>query len=153
MWCSCWVWDGHLCIPAAPLPDLPVHQESLTNLTFEHLCGSRGGHKCDQRAAALLLQRQRELGLFKWMLWGDLRTAFQHLKGSYTKEGEWLFTWADSDRTRQKSFKLEEGRFRFDNWKKFFTVRLLRHWNKLPRETEDASSLDVFKLRSLRNLI
>lgn len=97
--------------------------------------------------------RQRDLGLFKWMLWGDLRTAFQHLKGSYTKEGEWLFTWADSDRTRQKSFKLEEGRFRFDNWKKFFTVRLLRHWNKLPRETEDASSLDVFKLRSLRNLI
>jgi len=29
--------------------------------------------------------------------------------------------------------------------KKLFTVRVLRYWNSLPRESVDAPSLDVFK--------
>lgn len=46
------------------------------------------------------------------MLQRNLREAFQFLKGVYIKEGEHLFTWADSDRTRGSGFKLKEGRFR-----------------------------------------
>jgi len=31
--------------------------------------------------------------------------------------------------------------------KKFFTMRVVRHWNKLPREAVDAPSWEVFSIR------
>jgi len=95
-------------------------------------------------------ERLRELGLFsleKRKLWEDLREAFQYLEGAYKKAREGLFTRAQSDRTRRNGFKLKEGRFRLDRKKKLFTTRVVRHWNRLPREAVDAPSLEAFKAR------
>ena len=48
---------------------------------------------------------------------------------------------------RGNGFKLEEGRFRLNITKKLFTVRVVRHWNRLPSELVDAPSLEAFKAR------
>ena len=99
------------------------------------------------------------MGLFsleKRRLWGDLIAAFQYLKGAYRKDGEGLFTRTCSDRTRGNGFKLKEGRFRLDIRKKFFTVWVVTHWNRLSREAVDVSSREVFKAKldgALSNLV
>jgi len=101
----------------------------------------------------------RELRLFtlqKKKLWGDLIAAFQYLKGAYRKAGEGFFTRAHSDRTKGNGFKVKEGRFRLGIKKKFFPMKVVRHWNRLPRAVVAASSLEVFKARldgALNNLI
>ena len=102
--------------------------------------------------------RLRELGPFsleKRRLQGDLIAAFQYLNENY-KKGDRLFSKDCCGRTRGNSFKVKEGRFNLDIRKKFFTIRLVRHWHRLPREAVDALFLETSKVgldRALSNLI
>jgi len=92
----------------------------------------------------------------KRRLWGHLVAAFQYLKAAYKKAGEGVFTRARSDRTRGNGFKLKEGRFRLVIRKKLFAMRLVRHWNMLPKEVVAVPPLEVFKARldgALSNLV
>jgi len=121
-----------------------------------------------QRRATIMLRglehlsyedRLRELGLFslgKRRLQGDLIAAFQCLKGAYRKDGDNLFGEACCHRTRSNGFKLREGRFGLDIRKNFFTLRVVKHWNVLPREVAGAPSLETLKAwldRALSNLM
>ena len=44
-------------------------------------------------------------------------------------------------------FKLKEGRFSLDISKKFFMMRVMRRWHRLPRDAVDAPSMEVLKAR------
>ena len=58
-----------------------------------------------------------------------------------------MFSRVRCVRTRGNGFKLKEGKFILDIRKKYFTVRVVRHWNRLPRDVAQAPPLGAFNTR------
>jgi len=80
-------------------------------------------------------ERLRDLGLFglkKRRLRGDLVSANKYLKCCSQVDRGRLFLVASNNRTGDNWQKLERNKFHTNT--RTSTVRVMEHWNRLPRE-------------------
>ncbi|KAK4824002.1 hypothetical protein QYF61_009127 [Mycteria americana] len=120
--------------------------------------------ECIQRRAKKLVKGLEGMSCEEWLrtlglsslekrrLRGNLTALYRFLRRRSGEGGADLLSLVFSDIMRENDSKLHQGRFRLDIRKHFFTERVVKHWNKLPREMVNVPSLSVFR-RHLDNTL
>lgn len=86
-----------------------------------------------------------KLGLFSLekRLRGDL---IKYLKGKCQEGGARLSPAAPSNRTRHNRHKLKHRKLHLNMRKSFLTLRVTKHWTRLPAELVECPSLEILKI-------
>lgn len=98
--------------------------------------------ECVQKRAMTLVNGPFSLETRRFR--GDLMAFYNYLKGDRGEMGVDI-SHITSDRMKENVLKLHQGRFRLDIRKNLFSRRVVKCWNKVPREVVESPSLNVFK--------
>lgn len=100
-----------------------------------------------------------ELGLFSVKIRRqreDFVEVFSYLKGGYKEDGACLFSGECCRRTRDQSPKFRQGKVCLERMKNKVTMRVIKHWNRLPRTVLGSLTLEILKAyldKALSNLV
>lgn len=125
------------------------HLEYFVQFCAPHFMGDKElPVRIEQRATKMVMgleclpyeERMRDLGLFSMMkLRGYLINAYKYLQGRSEVDGARLFSVILRDR-RGNGHNLECRKFQTNMRKNFFTLKVIKHWNRLSREVVESSS-------------
>ena len=77
---------------------------------------------------------------------GGLINVYKYLKGSGRQMDEArLFSVVHGGRPKSNGLKLQNRKVCTNMRKNFLTVRLMEHWNRLPREVVESPSMEILK--------